>query len=365
MLQYLKVNEYQIALVFKGEVYKNILETGNYWLWNKHAITFTKKGKFIPPIEMQYLLVDEKLKAQLHVIEVADQEIVIVFEDGRFKEVLTAGNHLYWKSFVNYSFQRYSIKELEVGTSVDRGLLNKPELSEYIRMVEVNNYEQCVLMVNGVVERIIPAGTYYFWKNEQRIQLARADMRIQQLELNGQEILSSDKAGLRINAWAQYKIVDVLKAVIDTKETERQFHIALQLVLREYVAGFSFDQLLEKKESIAAFVMEKAQTAANSLGLELLGFGIRDIILPGDIKEIMNQVLVAEKKAQANIITRREETASTRNLLNTAKLMEENPMLWKLKEMEYMERITDKVQSISLSSGGNVIGQLQQLFGAK
>ena len=60
--------------------------------------------------------------------------------------------------------------------------------------------------------------------------------------------------------------------------------------------------------------------------------------------------------------TRREETASTRSLLNTAKLMEENPTLMKLKELEYLEKIAEKVQSISLHGGDQVLSQLKQLF---
>ena len=105
-----------------------------------------------------------------------------------------------------------------------------------------------------------------------------------------------------------------------------------------------------------------ARVDSRSMGAEVLGCGIRDIILPGEIREIMNQVLVAEKTAQANTILRREETAATRSLLNTAKLMESNAMLMKLKEMEYMEKIADKVNSISLSGGSQVIDQLRQLF---
>lgn len=84
--------------------------------------------------------------------------------------------------------------------------------------------------------------------------------------------------------------------------------------------------------------------------------------MPGDVKEIMNQVLVAEKKAQANTIMRREETASTRGLLNTARLMEENTMLWKLKEMEYVEKIADKISNISVSGNGVLIEQLKEIF---
>jgi regulator of protease activity HflC (stomatin/prohibitin superfamily) len=110
------------------------------------------------------------------------------------------------------------------------------------------------------------------------------------------------------------------------------------------------------------FILEKVSAAATGLGVAVVGFGIRDIILPGDVKEIMNQVLIAEKKAQANIILRREETASTRSLLNTAKLIEDNPMLYKLKEMEYVEKIAEKINSISVSGNGVLIDQLRQIF---
>lgn len=80
------------------------------------------------------------------------------------------------------------------------------------------------------------------------------------------------------------------------------------------------------------------------------------------MKDIMNQVLMAQKKAQANVITRREETASTRSLLNTAKLMEENEMLYKLKEMEYVEKIAEKIGEITLNGNGGMVKQLKEIF---
>jgi len=104
---------------------------------------------------------------------------------------------------------------------------------------------------------------------------------------------------------------------------------------------------------------------SGSLGIELKSCGLRDIILPGDMRDLMNQVLIAEKKAQANVIMRREEISSTRNLLNTAKLMEENATLFKLKEMEFIERIAEKVNSISIAGGGQVLDQLRAIFGSK
>ncbi|WP_207632444.1 slipin family protein [Foetidibacter luteolus] len=203
---------------------------------------------------------------------------------------------------------------------------------------------------------------YYWWKNNIAVSVGKVDTRQLQLEINGQEILTRDKAALRLNGQAQYKVVDIEKALLYNKDFDKQLYVAFQLALREYIGGLSFDELLEKKESIAPFILKAVTEKALACGIEVNDFGIRDIILPGDVKEIMNQVLIAEKKAQANVIMRREETASTRSLLNTAKLMEENSMLFKLKEMEYVEKIADKITNISLSGNGVLIEQLKQIF---
>ncbi|MES1160776.1 MAG: slipin family protein [Bacteroidota bacterium] len=197
------------------------------------------------------------------------------------------------------------------------------------------------------------------------LNIGKVDTRQQQIEINGQEIFTKDKAALRINAWAQYKVIDIEKALLENKEFERQLYVAFQLALREYIGGMAFDELLEKKESIVPFILQRVSESAQTLGIQVGSFGIRDIILLGDVKEIMNQVLIAEKKAQANIIMRREETASTRSLLNTAKLMEDNPMLFKLKEMEYVEKIAEKINSISVNGNGVLIDQLKQIFVAQ
>jgi regulator of protease activity HflC (stomatin/prohibitin superfamily) len=146
------------------------------------------------------------------------------------------------------------------------------------------------------------------------------------------------------------------------KEYDKQLYLVAQLLLREIVGTLQLDELLENKEAITEYVMGKIGNTAGVLGAEVLYAGVKDIILPGEMKEIMNQVLVAQKKAQANVINRREETASARSMLNNAKLLEENEMLYKLKEMEYMERIADKIGEINVSGGTDVLKQLKQLF---
>jgi len=139
-------------------------------------------------------------------------------------------------------------------------------------------------------------------------------------------------------------------------------HVAAQLALREYVGRHKLDDILESKEQMSRFVFDRLKAREGDLFVEITDAGVKDIILPGEIREIMNTVLVAEKQAQANVITRREEVASTRSLLNTAKLMDENQTLYKLKELEYVERICENVGNISLNGNGNILTQLTAIL---
>mgnify|MGYP003574852400 CR=1 FL=1 len=358
-----KVNAYQVGLVFKNDVYQRVVREGNYWFWKREKVQlFDITKPFVAPVELAILLQDGALADMLDIIEVKDNEIALQYENGLLKAVLTAGRYAYWKSVINRSYIVADISQPVIPDTIDRALLSKAPVSAWVRNSEVQSFEKALLFVDGKFIQQLEPGTYYWWKNSISIQVGKVDTRQQQLEINGQEILTKDKAALRINAWAQYKVVNIEQALLYNKEYDKQLYVAFQLAMREYIAGYAFDELLDKKESIAPFVMEKVKEQAIQLGVQVSDFGIRDIILPGDVKDIMSQVLVAEKKAQANSIMRREETASTRSLLNTAKLMEDNAMLWKLKEMEYVEKIADKISNISVSGNGMLVDQLKQLF---
>ncbi|WP_114790551.1 slipin family protein [Niabella yanshanensis] len=358
-----KINAYQTGLVFRNGVYQRLITEGSYWLWNETVTIYNRQGVFNPPIALNLLLQDDELAAMLEVFTVKDQELVLQFENGLLKAALKAGEYAFWKTIaINYSFLKVNTAVLDIPADIDRSLLQHALVQPFVRTVTIENFEKAVLFVDGQYNSRLDSGVYYWWKNAVPVFIARVDSRQQQLEINGQEILTKDKAALRINAWAQFRVADIEKAILQNKDYDKQLYVALQLALREYISGYGLDELLEKKEAIGAFVMSAVTQQAFALGVEVLNFGIRDIILPGDVKEIMNQVLVAEKKAQANTITRREETASTRSLLNTAKLMEENAVLWKLKELEYVEKIADKISNISVNGNGALLEQLKQIF---
>jgi regulator of protease activity HflC (stomatin/prohibitin superfamily) len=357
------LNTYQVGLVFKNGAYTRMVKEGSYWLWPSERMEVYDVTKpFTPAFELNILLQDRQLTDALHMVEVKDHEIVLQYENGLLKQVLTAGRYTFWKAVIDYGFVRADLSKIDITEAISRETLLSRNVISYVRTSSVENYEKALFFVDGKYKQVLDSGVYYWWKNNIAVHVGKVDTRQQQLEINGQEILTKDKAALRINAWAQYKVADIEKALLQNKEYERQLYVSFQLALREYIGTLLFDELLEKKESMVQAILQKVGESAAALGVQVTGFGIRDIILPGDVKEIMNQVLIAEKKAQANIIMRREETASTRSLLNTAKLMEDNPMLFKLKEMEYVEKIADKVSSISVNGNGVLLDQLRQIF---
>ncbi len=363
MIRKIKVNAYQVGLVFKNGKLVEVLQEGSFWIFgDKNVMLYEMKNAFVAQVELTILMQNEQLASMLEVVEVADNEIALYFVNGIFKEVLTTGRYAFWKGYAENKFVKADLSKVNITEQIPVTLLEHLKVRPFTRKFQVFNYEKALLFVNGSFVKELTAGTYYFWNNAISVEVKGIDIRQQQMEISGQELLTKDKAALRINFFVNYQVVDIVKALINNKEYDKQLYVAMQLALRAFVGGFTLDELLQRKDTISKEILEQVTEKISSLGLTVFNAGIRDVILPGDMKEIMNQVLVAEKKAQANSIMRREETAAMRSMLNTAKLMEENEMLWKLKEMEYVEKIADKIGEITISGSGNVIGQLKEIF---
>jgi regulator of protease activity HflC (stomatin/prohibitin superfamily) len=164
-------------------------------------------------------------------------------------------------------------------------------------------------------------------------------MRETQIDITGQEIMTLDKVSLRINAIVTYAIQDARRAVSAATDMRQSLYREVQLALRAVIGGRELDSFLTSKDEVAQELEQQVREQATSLGLEVRSVGVRDVILPGDMKELLNRVTEAKKAAEANLIARREETAAMRSQANTAKLLVENPTLMRLRELEVLEKI--------------------------
>lgn len=353
------------GLGFKRGEYLRMLKPG------KHSVPPWQQAElhdvfdpFRPKRDLSLYLHDRELTDELHVVAVKDHEIVARFADGLYKELLPPGKYAFWKGPKPQTFVTVDLSKPEIDPSFAKALFLRPEVQRFLYAFTVEAHEKGLLFFDREFQRLLEPGDYFFWKGTTAVSVLKADMRRLQLDMSGQEIMTKDKIMLRVNFVCQYRVLDPVTALNAIKNHEEQLYILMQLALREYIGAYTLDEILERKESISAHVVAAIKDRAAEMGLEIFSAGVKDIILPGDVKDIINQVLIAEKKAQANVIMRREETASTRSLLNTAKIMEENKTLYRLKELEYIERISEKISSITLSTGGQIIEQLRQAFQA-
>lgn len=354
------------GLLFHKGSYVKLLRPGTYrftaWSGHDAVILDTAKPFAVKGKELSVFRHDTELLKELEIVDVQDNEYVLHYEDGRFSSLLTPGAYAFWTALKNHSFERVDIRRPELPKELSAAV--PPKLAGYCILTEVASYERGLLFFNNVFQRELAPGKYYFWKGPVSVQVKTVDLRQQQLDMTGQEIMTEDKVPLRLNFVCQYRIADPLKA-LEIRGFDEQVYIMLQLILREYVGTMRLDDLLRVKQEVGAYVLNRLSEKNEAFGVEFLSAGVKDIILPGEVRDILNTVLLAEKKAQANLITRREETASTRSLLNTAKLMEENSTLYRLKELEFLEKICDRIGSISLTGGGNLLEQLNSFLGAR
>ena len=366
MLKQITIQADQRGLLFhKGSYVKRLLPgTYRYLSWSPHTVAvlniakpFSAEGK-----DLQLFLQDEELLRDIEVVSVQDHEVVLHYEDGQFMQLLKPGVYAYWNLLRKHTFVHTDLGQPELPAGIDRSIIAK--LTPYVQCYEIASHESGFLFYDHALMRELAPGKYYFWKGPVSVLVKTVDLRQQQMELIGQEMMTEDKVTLRLNFVCQYTIVSPHR-VLEMKGFDEQIHIQLQLLLREYVGTLKLDDLLKRKEDVATFILSRIQEKEEAFGVRFLGAGVKDVILPGEMKDILNTVLLAEKKAQANLLTRREETASTRSLLNTAKLMDENQTLFRLKELEFLEKICDKIGSISVTGGGDLLERLSSLIGTK
>jgi regulator of protease activity HflC (stomatin/prohibitin superfamily) len=353
------------GLLFRKGDFVTILRPGEHRVFDPLRRTRIEKYTLETPLFehrlAEYLRASEPalVERELHVVDVGPREAGLLYENGALVEVLGPDTRrLYWKGFVDVRVDKVDIgSEAEVAPELARRILAtgqrlKPVGSvEAILPVIVPEHSVAVLHVDGKVEKLLQAGLHAFWKFRRDVRAEVVDLRLQVMEVAGQEILTRDKVTLRVNLNAGYRVSDVLTAFAKHAKPQDFLYKELQFGLRAAVGTRTLDELLENKGVIDEVVEAHIRRRIAGFGLEVESVGVKDIILPGEMKVILAKVVEAEKAAQANVIRRREETAATRSLLNTAKVMEDNPTALRLKELETLEKVTEKIDRISVFSG--------------
>lgn len=359
------IKDNQAGFVLKNGVFQKMITSGTYYFsklfgYNVEIEEMTGEVDYLD-VPYQVLSRDSTfLNATIH-IEIPDGSIGFLYVNGKLTSFANRKEYTFWNQFDKYQIKVVSMEEPVIGSQVSKQMISLVPKSYYTEMA-VGEGEIGLVYYDHALQNQLSKGIYRFWNFSHNITGKIFDMKQKELDIVGQEILTKDKIGIRMNVACMYKIRDAVEFASTISDLKGQLYSAAQLVIREIVGNYKLDEILEGKEHISKEIFAALKERETMFCINFLTAGIKDIILPGEIKAIMNSVLVAEKTAQANVISRREEVASTRSLLNTAKLMDENKTLYKLKELEYLERICDRVGEISVNGNAGLLEQLGKII---
>jgi regulator of protease activity HflC (stomatin/prohibitin superfamily) len=289
--------------------------------------------------------------ALFEAVETQADEVAVVRLDGRPLHLLGPWQtRVYWKVATAVDVERIDVARDPRVDPRHLTLVNRthnPHLTETV----VESWEAGLLYVEGRFVARLEPGRHAFWTVNRKVEVKRLDLRPQPVEITAQEMLTKDRIALRLTLTAFRRIVDPERAVGAVADVDAFLYRLAQFAIREAVAARTLDEVLSARGALDAELRTYVRERLGETGIEVTELGIKDVILPGEIRELVNKVVEAERTAKANLIRRQEETAATRSLLNTAKLMEENPLLLRLKELESLERLVEKVGRIDLHAG--------------
>ncbi len=362
MMKKITIRKGQLGLVSHNGDYQRVLEAGEHrlpWFKTPDVLVVNTDGSEVPEALATYLrrFQPEWVAHYCLAVDLNDTEAGALYINDILHEILPpATRRLYWRADEALALVRLDTRQVQVPTEIMNAVL-QPRRSGTVKgrdamlTVQVPAWHVGVLKIDGETQVLLPPGLTAYWKVNHLIDAETVDTRLQALEVSGQEILTKDKVNLRLNLAANWRYHDVLQAFGQLTKPVEHLYRELQFALREAVGTRTLDALLEDKQVIDDVVSTQVKKRVAPFGIEVASLGVKDIVLPGDMKTILSQLVEAEKSAQANVIRRREETAATRSLLNTAKVMENNPVALRLKELETLERVAERIDKISVFGG--------------
>ncbi|MEO0912119.1 MAG: SPFH domain-containing protein [Pseudomonadota bacterium] len=343
------------VLLENGRV-ADILKPGLHWIRRKNTDVEShnlSRAEFVSSYERALFLGQPGLAAEhLTLIETGEDEVAVVLRDGRIHDVMAPQMRaVLWTDAGPWAVERVDVSEtLEVDARMAVRLARAGQTAR-MASFEVPEAHVGLMTLEGAFDRVLEAGTHRFWAVARKIAVKLVDLRRRVHDVTGQEILTKDRVTIRVNLAAEFRVVDPVKATTAVKDFEEALHRALQFAFRKTLGALTLDALLAEKVSVDAEAAALVRAQMAEIGLEVGEIALKDVILPGEMREILNQVVAAQKEAEANVIRRREETNATRSLLNTAKVMEENPVMLRLKELEALEGIAAKVDQLTIHNG--------------
>src|SRR5882672_3823557 len=165
---------------------------------------------------------------------------------------------------------------------------------------------------DGVLSKVLEAGRYeipnregIFGRKGPLVELLLVDMRERDLTIKGQEILTSDKVALRVSIIVQFRVVDPKLAIHAVEKYEDRLYSDIQLAARRSLASMTLEDILTNRNQLSEDILRDVKSTAATYGVTIQRADVKDLVFPGNLQEIMNKVLAAERMSQVQLVEAR------------------------------------------------------------
>ena len=343
VFKYVKIRQFEAGLYFRDGEFQGLLEAAHHWFFDPlgrvrvHVVS--QRAPWLVHDKLDIIVKSGVLEGRAKVLDLKDYERGLVWIDGRFSHALPPGLYTYWTTFCDVKTEIVDARTVRFVHADLPVIVKSQQADRVLECVTVPAGHLGAYFRDGSFVETLPAGRHAFWKGIAEVKVVPVDTRALILDVAGQEIMTADKVTLRLNALVTYRVVEARLAVSVADDFRQALYRETQLALRALVGARELDSFLADKDGVVVELEQALRRRVAALGLEVVTVGIRDLILPGDMKELFNKVTEAKKAAEANLIARREETAAMRSQANTAKLLQDNPTLMRLRELEVLEKV--------------------------
>jgi regulator of protease activity HflC (stomatin/prohibitin superfamily) len=341
-----KIREHERGLLFEDRDFKAVLRPGRRIAWDPlrklRLDVVSVRSVWLVHKDLDVIVKSGALGDAARVVDLKDHERAVVWVDGRVEAVLNPGLYALWTVFHDVRVEVFDTRPVRFEHPDLAVIAQARGAAALLDVFTVEAGHAGLFFKDGRHEATLGPGAHAFWKGVGLARIVRVDLREQVVDVAGQEIMTADKVTLRLNAVVTYTVADPLKAVSAVEDCRQALYREAQLALRGVVGTRELDALLGDKDAVARELDGLVRARVAGFGLEVVALGIRDVILPGEMKDLMNKVTEAKKAAEAALITRREETAAMRSQANTAKILESSPTLMRLRELEVLEKVSEK-----------------------
>ncbi|MEZ6082088.1 MAG: hypothetical protein R3C56_42360 [Pirellulaceae bacterium] len=204
MLKRIVIRSYEVGLKFREGKFKGLLGTGKHWIvdpLNKICVrVVSKRDPWLADDQLDVVVKSGMLNGQAEVIDLKDNQRALVWIDGRFARILSAGLYAYWTGVREVRVEMVDSREVRVEHKDLKVIVRAPEASRLLDICKVERDHVGVLYIDGRYVAQLEPGLYAYWKDAADTRVVELDIRESQIDVSGQEIMTLDKVTLRMNA---------------------------------------------------------------------------------------------------------------------------------------------------------------------